>query len=72
MPNPKEVFDNYQLHWNFITVNSDDKFEGQYFDRKEVPSIGANGQVGKNEFKRFKTEESFRLNNDIWFDLPDF
>ena len=53
MPNPKEVFENYQQHWNFITTNSDDDFEGQHFDRKEVPS----SQTSKNDFKRFKIEK---------------
>ena len=57
MPNPKEVFENYQEHWNFITANSDDDFEGQNFDRKEVPPIGPDGQVDGNAFKRFKTEK---------------
>ena len=57
MPNPKEVFENYQKHWNFITTNSDDDFEGQNFDRKEVPPIGPDGQVDRNAFKRFKTEK---------------
>ncbi len=55
MPTPKEVFENYQQHWNFITVNSDDDFEGQHFDRKEIPT-GLNGLVDKNDLKRFKTE----------------
>ena len=54
MPNPKEVFENYQQYWNLITVNSDDDFEGQHFDRKEVPPIRSNGQVDGNAFKRFK------------------
>ncbi len=55
MPTPKEVFENYQQHWNFITANSDDAFEGQHFDRKEIPT-GLNGQVDKNDLKRFKME----------------
>ena len=53
MPNPKEVFENYQQYWDLITATSDDDFEGQHFDRKEVPS----GQVNKNDFKRFKIEK---------------
>ena len=55
MPNPKEVFENYQQYWNFITVNSDDDFEGQHFDRKEVPPVELNGQVDGNALRRFKT-----------------
>ena len=57
MPSPKEVFENYQQYWNFITTNSDDDFEGQHFDRKEVPPIGSNGQVDRNDLKRFKREK---------------
>ena len=55
MPDPKEVFENYRQHWDFITANSDDDFEGQHFDRKEVPPIRSNGQVDRNDLKRFKT-----------------
>ena len=57
MPNPKKVFENYQQHWNFITANSDDDFEEKHFDRKEVPFIGLNGQVDKDDLKRFRTEK---------------
>ena len=57
MPNPKEVFENYQQHWNFITTNSDSDFEGQHFDRKEVPRIGLNGQGSGNDFTRFKRKK---------------
>ena len=57
MPNPKEVFENYQQHWNFITTNSDSDFEGQHFDRKEVPPVGLNGQVDRNDLRRFKTKK---------------
>ena len=57
MPSPKEVFENYQHHWNFITTNSDSGFEGQHFDRKEVPPIGLNGRVENATFKRFKTKK---------------
>ena len=57
MPSPKEVFENYQQHWNFITTNSDSDFEGQHFDRKEVPSVGSNGQVSRSDLMRFKTKK---------------
>ena len=55
MPKPKEVFENYQQHWNFITSDSDDDFEGQHFDRKEVPRLGLDGQVDRDTFRQFKT-----------------
>ena len=57
MLSPKEVFENYQQHWNFITTNSDSNFEGQHFDRKEVPSVGSNGQVSRSDLTRFKKEK---------------
>ena len=55
MPNPKEVFENYQKHWNFITASADDEFEGQHFDRKEVPVVGSDGRVDRGTLKQFKT-----------------
>lgn len=54
MPSPKEVFENHPQYWNFITTNSDNDFEGQHFDRKEVPSAGSNGQVDRNTLRQFK------------------
>ena len=57
MPNPKEVFENYQQHWNFITANSDNDFEGQHFDRKEVPALGSDGQVDRDTLREFKTKK---------------
>ena len=56
MPNPKEVFEHHQQHWNFITASSDADFEGQHFDRKEVPPAESNGQVDKRKLRRFKTD----------------
>ncbi len=57
MPNPREVFDNYRQHWSFITANSDDDFEGQHFDRKEVPATRPGGQVDKATLRRFRIEK---------------
>jgi len=36
MPHPKEVFDNPDAYWSFLTTVRDEDFEGQYFDRKEL------------------------------------
>ena len=33
---PKQVFDNPENHWSFLTQSSDDDFEGQHFERKEA------------------------------------
>ena len=56
MPNPKEVFEHHQQHRNFITASSDADFEGQHFDRQEVPPAESNGQVDKRKLRRFKTD----------------
>jgi predicted HTH transcriptional regulator len=36
MPTPKEVFDNPEKYWEFLTAVSDADFEGQYFERKDT------------------------------------
>ena len=54
MPSPREVFENYQHHRSFITTNSDDDFEGQHFDRKEVPLGRLNGRVDRTTLRQFK------------------
>lgn len=35
-PSPRQVFDNPQSAWSFLTCPLDDQFEGQHFDRKEA------------------------------------
>jgi predicted HTH transcriptional regulator len=42
-PSPRQVFDNPQAAWAFLTQPTDDDFEGQHFDRKEAgrPVVGA-------------------------------
>jgi len=52
MPTPKEVFDDPEKHWNFITSPTPEEFEGQYFDRKEVGRPEANGCVSKPELNK--------------------
>lgn len=56
MPNPKDVFDNPEQYWTFITSSADNAFEGQYFDRKEAGRVGVNGLVGSNELKGVKEQ----------------
>ena len=57
MPSPKEVFDNHQQHWKFMTAISDAEFEGQHFDRKEVPPAESDGHVNKKKLRDFKNEK---------------
>ena len=35
-PSPRAVYDDPASHWAFLTLPSDDEFEGQHFDRKEA------------------------------------
>jgi predicted HTH transcriptional regulator len=48
MPDPKDVFDHPENHWDFLTANADVGFEGQYFDRKEAGRL-ENGNVSKTQ-----------------------
>ena len=45
MPNPKDVFENPENYWEFITAGTDDEFEGQCFDRKEAGRPDGNNQL---------------------------
>lgn len=49
MPTPREVFENPEQHWSFLTADSDVKFEGQYFDRKEVGQPRQHGVASKSQ-----------------------
>ena len=35
-PNPRSVFDDPSRYWTYLTQPTDDRFEGQHFDRKEA------------------------------------
>lgn len=48
MPNPREVFEHPENHWDFLTMNSDADFEGQHFDRKEAGRKKADGLVDRS------------------------
>jgi predicted HTH transcriptional regulator len=50
--NPREVFDNPQQHWDFLTAGADEDFEGQRFDRKEACRPDQNGAVRGNQISR--------------------
>jgi predicted HTH transcriptional regulator len=47
-PGPRQIFDTPQAHVSFLTVTSDDQFEGQHFDRKEVARAAAGESIAKN------------------------
>jgi predicted HTH transcriptional regulator len=42
-PKPKQVYDNPDAYWGFVTVTTDSSFEGQHFDRKEAGRPQADG-----------------------------
>ncbi len=54
VPKPKQVFDDPDAHWTFVTVAEDTGFEGQCFDRKEAgrPRANARDQPLKAALKR--------------------
>ena len=56
MLRPKEVYDNPENYWSFITTGSDDEFESQHFDRKEAGRIGENGFVTKTELRNVRDQ----------------
>ncbi len=49
MPEPKEVFDNPEKYWQFLTVSNDSKFEGQHFERKEAGRPDNSGNVSPSK-----------------------
>ena len=40
---PKQVYENPDAYWGFVTVTTDSSFEGQHFDRKEAGRPQADG-----------------------------
>jgi predicted HTH transcriptional regulator len=56
MPSPRDVFDNPEEYWDFITLSSDDDFEGKQFDRKEVGLVGDNGRISSSQLSSVKDQ----------------
>jgi predicted HTH transcriptional regulator len=56
MPTPKEVFDNPEPYWSFLTAATDVEFEGQYFDRKEVGQPGTSGKASDSQVGELKKQ----------------
>jgi len=54
--NPKLVFDNPDQYLDFITQPNDRDFEGQHFDRKEVPRAQPDGAVRDLDLSNFRNE----------------
>jgi len=55
-PTPKQVFEDPAAHWAFLTVKSDDGFEGQHFDRKEAGRAEADGTVHNTKLRNVREQ----------------
>lgn len=55
-PPPRQVFDDPSSHWTFLTQSTDDDFEGQHFDRKEVGQIDVNETTLRNQLRNVREE----------------
>ena len=56
MPTPREVFDHPEQYRGFLTAATDIKFEGQYFDRKELGQPGRSGKASDSQISDFKKQ----------------
>lgn len=56
MTNPQDVFENLQQYWSFITLESDAKFEGQHFDRKQAGQVDCNGLASPSSIDKLQDE----------------
>lgn len=54
MPTPKEVFDDPLAFIDFLTTESDDRFEGQHFDRKESCRADENGNISTSKISKVR------------------
>ncbi len=51
MLKPRDVFENPDNYWTFLTAPRDEEFEGQHFDRKEVGEITATADVLRKQVR---------------------
>ena len=52
MHKAKNVYNNPDKYWDFLTVDSDSKFEGQHFDRKEAGRLNESGNLGSKQLSK--------------------
>jgi predicted HTH transcriptional regulator len=55
-PKPKQVYNDSDAHWDFVTVGTDASFEGQHFDRKEAGRPEADGTVHNSKLKNIRDQ----------------
>ena len=53
-PSPRAVYDDPASHWAFLTQPSDDRFEGQHFDRKEAGQRTSDARKLKNQLSQLR------------------
>ena len=53
-PSPRAVYDDPASHWAFLTRPSDDRFEGQHFDRKEAGQRTSDAKKLKNQLSQLR------------------
>jgi len=56
LPLPKEVYDNPDSHWDFLTTSNDSDFEGQHFDRKAAGRPDGNGALPSNQLTNLRNQ----------------
>lgn len=54
-PTARQVYEDPDTHWSFITNPVDNEFEGQHFDRKEAARPQRTGQVSKGSLDKLRT-----------------
>jgi hypothetical protein len=55
-PLPRQVFDDPSSYWTFLTPDSDDKFEGQHFDRKVTGQTGIDLTILGKQLREVREE----------------
>ena len=58
VPTPKQIYDDPNTYWGFVTIATDTAFEGQHFDRKEAGRIEADGTVHRTKLKNIRNQAS--------------
>ena len=57
MPDPQDVYRDPQRYWSFLTAASDEEFEGQHFDRKELCRPRPDNTLSDTELKQFLNDQ---------------
>ena len=55
-PKPKQIYDDPDAYWDFVTVAADTAFEGQHFDRKEAGRAEADGTTHNAKLRNVRDQ----------------